>query len=464
MLVYFAALLAAALVLYKLHPQREANRWAAFFLLFASIGGLAGYIRDDLLPELTESAVTSLWTDMAFYAAKWLEVANHTLTPYGVLVFGLVYAERCSRKARSKLKLLLLLPVVATAAIYWTIPDQGGFFLTLLLWAVPYYAFSCWLLISSYRREPTAWKKRERLAVTVLVVPTLAAIVVFINVANVWEPGFRFFHYVAFFIAYSLLAGVAFAFGSGVLGVKVRLEKDPLESAVTAVSSGTAMLNHTIKNEIAKISMCAENVKFALGPQDAETAEQLDLIVRSADHMKQMVSRIHGQMQEIVLEERPNRLSVLVEHSLRSRSAELERSATTVETDFECDPMLLCDPVHIGEVISNLVANAIEAMKDGGTINVRITASKRNVELSVRDNGPGIPQDRLARVLEPFYTTKKNTGSGGNFGLGLTYCYQVMQKSGGSIEVASKEGAETVVTLRFPAGKRVAGSYMGRDA
>lgn len=457
MLVYFAALLAAACVLYKLHPQREANRWAAFFLLFASTGGLAGYIRDNLLFKLMERAGTGMWPDFAASAAKGLETLNHTLTPYGVLVFALVYAERFSRKVRAKLKLLLLLPAVVAAAVYWTIPGERAFFLTLLFWAVPYYAYSCWLLLSAYRREPSAWKRREKLAVAVLAVPTLAAIAVLINVANVWEPGFRFFHYIAFFIAYSLLAGVAFAFGSGVLGVKVRLEKDPLESAVTAVSSGTAMLNHTIKNEIAKISMSAENVKFALGRQDAETAEQLDLIVRSADHMKQMVARIHGQMQEIVLEERPNRLSVLVEQNVRSRSAELERSGIRVETDFECDPILLCDPVHVGEVISNLVTNAMEAMPGGGTLHVRIAASKRYVELSLRDNGPGIPQDRLVRVLEPFYTTKKHTGGGGNFGLGLTYGYQVMQKIGGSIEVTSREGAGTVVTLRFPGSKRLEG-------
>jgi signal transduction histidine kinase len=455
MLVYFAALLSAAVVLFLLHPKREANRWASFFLLFASVGGLAGFIREDALPALALQASAPSWLEALRLAGVVLEIVNHTLTPYGVLVFCIVYSERFPRSSqRMRLKLLLLIPPVVTAAAYAVVAEMKEFYLLLLLWAAPYYMVSCWLLIASFIRERNPWRRRERLAVAVLVVPTLIAIVAFINVASVWEPGFRFFNYVAFFIAYSLLAGVAFAFGSGVLGVKVRIERDPLESAVTAVSSGTAMLNHTIKNEIAKISMCAENVKASLDPEDGDTAEQLGLIVKSADHMKRMVGRIHGQTQHIVLEERPMRLTEWVVECLLRRSSELERNGIAVETRLECNPVLLGDRVHISEVISNILSNAIEAMQTGGQLIVQIEEKKRGIELSFRDNGPGIPKERLPRVFEPFYTTKASA-AGGNFGLGLTYCYQVMRQCGGSIEVESGVRAGTTVKLLFPAKKRI---------
>ncbi|TMV50774.1 histidine kinase [Paenibacillus mesophilus] len=462
MLVYFAALLSAAIVLFLLHPKREANRWASFFLLFASVGGLAGFIREDALPALAIQASTSPWLEALRLMVAGLEIINHTLTPYGVLVFCIVYSERLPRSSqRTRLKLLLLIPPAATAAAYAAVTETNYFFLLLLLWAAPYYGASCWLLIASFVRERNRWRRKERLAVAVLVVPTLIAIAVFINVASVWDPGFHFFNYVAFFIAYSLLAGVAFAFGSGVLGVKVKIERDPLESAMKAVGSGTAMLNHTIKNEIAKISMCAENVKASLDPQDEETAEQLDLIVKSADHMQRMVGRIHGQTQHIILEERPLRLAVWVAECLLRRSSELERNGIAVETGFECDPMLLGDRVHISEVISNILSNAIEAMQNGGRLIVRMEDKKRGIELSFRDNGPGIPKERLQRVFEPFYTTKTNTARG-NYGLGLTYCYQVMRQSGGSIEVESGAGAGTTVKLLFPAKKRISEAGAGK--
>ncbi|MEF3302913.1 sensor histidine kinase [Paenibacillus sp. GYB003] len=455
MLVYFAALLAAAVVLYRLHPEREANRWAAFFLVAASIGGLAGFIREDALPALEARGNAAFWIEpLLRMAASVFEVANHTLTPYGVLLFCIAYARRSSRPVGLATKLLPLVPAAATIVWYAAVPGRASFFLLLLLWAAPYYAASCWLLVASYIRERNPWRKRERLAVAVLIVPTLIAITAFINVASVWEPGFRFFDYVAFFIAYSLIAGVAFAFASGVLGVKVRLERDPLESAVSAVSSGTAMLNHTIKNEIAKISMCAENVKSSLRPQDAEAAEQLELIVKSADHMRRMVSRIHGQTQQIVLREEPHRLTDIVRESLRKLSPLLMQGGIAVHADFECDPIVLCDRVHIGEVAANIVANAAEAMSGGGELLVRIESTKRGIMLTIRDNGPGMPKERLARVLEPFYTTKAGR-NGGNFGLGLTYCYQVMRQSGGSIEVLSEEGKGTTVKLLFAAKKRI---------
>lgn len=466
MLLYAAALLSAAFILYRLHPQREANRWASLFLLFASVGGLAGFIRENALPALAGQANAEAWLGPLAVAGAVLEVANHTLTPYGVLVFCIVYSDRWPQlKRRMRLKLLLFVPPVATAAVYVWATKPSTFFLVLLLWAAPYYAASCWLLIASCVRERNRWRRKERLAVAVLVVPTLLAITAFVNVASVLEPGFRFFDYVAFFIAYSLLAGVAFAFGSGVLGVKVRFERDPLESAVAAVGSGTAMLNHTIKNEIAKISMCAENVRSALAPHDQEAAEQLKLIVKSADHMTRMVSRIHGQTQPIVLEERPMRVSACLAESLRRLSPELERNGIALATMLECDPVLLGDSMHLNEVISNIAGNAIEALRgrSGGRLLVRLTETKRGFELSFADNGPGIPKEHLPRVLEPFYTTKAKSAA--NFGLGLTYCYQVMRQSGGSIDVQSEEGKGTTVKLSFPLNKRLAnaGTADGRE-
>ncbi|GAA3402921.1 ATP-binding protein [Paenibacillus hodogayensis] len=453
MLVYFVALLTAAFVLFLLHRKRMANRWAAFFLLFASVGGLVGFMRGTALPLLAERPDAAGWLGPLNAAAQVLEAVNHTLTPYGVLVFCAVYAGRFSSTRLTRLKLALLVPVALSAAVYAAVGASRSFFLILLLWAVPYYAASCWLLIAGWLRETNRWRKKERLAVAVLSVPTLAAIAGFINVGSLWQPGYYFFDYVAVFIAYSLLAGVAFAFGSGVLGVRVRLERDPLDSAVSAVSSGTAMLNHTIKNEIAKISMCADNVKFALGPEHPDASEQLGLIEKSAEHMRRMVERMHGQTREIVLREEPLRLAERIGEQLAGMSPWLTERRIAVERLTECDPIVRVDPVHVGEVVTNIVHNAAEAMPEGGTLYVRIAEAKRGIAVSFRDTGSGIAKDRLERVLEPFYTTKASRG-GGNFGLGLTYAYQVMRQSGGSIELNSVEGEGTTVRLLFPTGKR----------
>src|SRR5690606_25924451 len=115
----------------------------------------------DLAEPLLSSAVIAL------------ELANHTLTPYGVLVFAIVYAGRFSPQTRRRLKLLLLLPAAATAAILLLSDTQQLPFPFVLGWAGPYYVASCWLLAAGALREKNAARRKEKTAVAILAIPTL---------------------------------------------------------------------------------------------------------------------------------------------------------------------------------------------------------------------------------------------------------------------------------------------------
>ncbi len=234
MLYYFLSLLTAAIILLMNNPRSETNRWAAFFLASASIGGLSDW--------LTENSLDSLLKAVTFL--------NHTLTPYGVLIFSVVYSERFpSAKVRWYLKGLFFIPVVSMFAWTSISPVFDINFSVLLIWTAPYYLFSCYLLLKSLWNEENRSKKRNRFIATVIIVPTLLAVLLLINVAHVFSPDFHFFRYVSVFIIYSLTVALLCTFVYGVLGVKLRFERDPLESAMKAVSSGTTLLNHTIKNE-----------------------------------------------------------------------------------------------------------------------------------------------------------------------------------------------------------------------
>jgi len=434
MLYYFFALLAAAAVLLASNSRSAANRWAAFFLGFAAIGGLS----DPLAAAGLHGA------------ARAIEFLNLTVTPYGVLVFAIVYAgflER-NRKRLALLEWLLFLPVPAMLAAGLRAPALHIDYRLLLLWSGPYYLLSCGLLVVSLWREPDARRRRSRFVTTVIVVPTLLAVLVFIYAARAVAPDFPFFSYVSVFIFYSLAAGLLSAFVYGVLGVKLRLERDPLEGAMKAASSGTNLLNHTIKNEIGKIAISAENLRLALPEGDGESRQHLQIIARASDHMLAMVNRIHSQTRSIELREKPVRLdrlaaSVVADHRERLRGRDLQ-----LLLHAGCRPTVICDPVHIREALGNLLANAMEAVPAaGGRIEVRLEAAKRGVRLAVADNGPGIPPEQAAHVFEPFYSTKNREG---NFGLGLSYVYNVMRETGGSAELAGAEGAGTTVTLVFP--------------
>lgn len=439
MLYYFIALSAAAIVLLAVNPRSGVNRWAAFFLFSAGIGGLAYTIRDSVLPGYPEGWLLRL--------EQWLEIANHTLAPYGVVMFAVAYSGLFGGGARKLLTYALLLPVVATFLLTPTGPALRLDFAALLLWVGPYYLFACALLFYSWRNETDRDKRKSRFITFILIAPTLLAILVFINIARAFDPSFPFFGYVSVFIGYSLIAGVLFSFANSVLGLRVRLEREQLDSTMKAISSGTAMLNHTIKNEIGKIAISTDNLQAALTDAPPQVKENLRIIARAADHMQAMVERIHLQAQHIVLRETDNELSALIRECVERLRPLIEERGIIVTIGGEREIALRCDKVHVLEVLNNVLVNAIEALHPGGRVEIRLSRRRKYAEAVIRDNGPGIPKDRLGRVFEPFYSSKGNSG---NFGLGLSYCYNVMAKSGGSIDIDSRPGEGTTVTLLFP--------------
>ncbi|GJL62546.1 MAG: hypothetical protein NPIRA04_12000 [Nitrospirales bacterium] len=148
-----------------------------------------------------------------------------------------------------------------------------------------------------------------------------------------------------------------------------------------------------------------------------------------------------------------------------SSSFSLSGSAVSCEYVFQPDLWSTdVDPGQISQVIHNLVINAVEAMPHGGTITIRaenmLLPNKmlgRNVPLapgpylkvSLRDEGPGIPDEHLSRIFDPYYTTKTE-----GHGLGLASAYSIMKKHEGLIAVDSKLGFGTEFTLFFPAVPR----------
>ncbi len=95
---------------------------------------------------------------------------------------------------------------------------------------------------------------------------------------------------------------------------------------------------------------------------------------------------------------------------------------------------------ELRQLLANLLVNAVEAMADGGSLQVRVATGRdwsdgrMGVRITVADNGSGIPRENLRQIFEPFYTTKKDTGTG----LGLWVSHGIVKKHGGSIRVRSR--------------------------
>ena len=136
-------------------------------------------------------------------------------------------------------------------------------------------------------------------------------------------------------------------------------------------------------------------------------------------------------------------IAALLSYDAQERRIHLETSIA------EGLPAVLGDETQISQVLVNIVVNAFQAMPEGGTC--RIVAGEQRAEgqqwaeITVQDSGVGINKDGLARLFEPFYTTK----SGGS-GLGLAVAYRIVEDHRGRIHVSSAPGSGTTVVIRLP--------------
>jgi two-component system NtrC family sensor kinase len=122
-----------------------------------------------------------------------------------------------------------------------------------------------------------------------------------------------------------------------------------------------------------------------------------------------------------------------------------------VETQLEPPDVIECFPSLLNQAIMNLVANAIDAVQDCGTISISSGTNGDSYFIAVADTGYGIPEAVRQRVLEPFFTTKP---VGAGTGLGLSITYSIAQTHRGTLELTPRDGGGTVATLQFPLDQR----------
>ncbi len=127
------------------------------------------------------------------------------------------------------------------------------------------------------------------------------------------------------------------------------------------------------------------------------------------------------------------------------RNIELVAGRTGVVGDGE--PIMVdVDAVRIGEVITNLVSNALRSVDDGGLVEVAVSSATDRVTVSVTDNGSGIAPDQIEAIFDRFTKGRDSQGSG----LGLTISRSLVEAHGGIIEASSVEGAGTTMTVHLP--------------
>jgi signal transduction histidine kinase len=235
---------------------------------------------------------------------------------------------------------------------------------------------------------------------------------------------------------------------------------------LAALGEMAAGLAHEIRNPLGAIKGAAQLLMTADGsptPHHAENAEFLQIIVEEANRLNNVVTRFLDYARA----ERPGRegadkvdLNNVVRKTVQLLQKEhLPKIDLRVRTDEQL-PMVAGDPESLLQVFLNLGQNAIQAMPDGGTLEILTTRRRRSrlgygqfCEVRFRDTGIGIPRDRLKKLFIPFYTTKQK-----GTGLGLAISHRIINQHGGTIEVRSTIGQGSTFSVFLPAAEPVPAS------
>jgi two-component system, NtrC family, sensor kinase len=219
---------------------------------------------------------------------------------------------------------------------------------------------------------------------------------------------------------------------------------------LAAVGRISAQITHEIRNPLNAIGLNAELL--------AEELARLSPVPREASALVAAISRetdrLEGVAEEYLKFARlprgtpvPLDLDELVGSLLDFVGPELAAAKIGVLREFApALPRVEGDEAQLRAVVHNLVRNSREAMAGGGTLTVRTRQADGAVELEIADTGGGMAPEVLARIFEPFYTTKER-----GTGLGLAYARRIVTEHGGSIRCESAPGRGTTFALRLPA-------------
>ena len=221
------------------------------------------------------------------------------------------------------------------------------------------------------------------------------------------------------------------------------IEEARRNEALAAVGQLAAGLAHEVRNPVAAIRGAAQAINPDATPEQA--SEMLDVIQEETTRL----DRVVGEFLDYARPSSPRREPV----DLGSIAESVQRDARLAALDLEIElivengtPPALGDAEQIRRAFENLVRNASEAATSRGKLEIRIARDGERVQARFEDDGPGIPDERIPTLFQPFRTTRAE-----GTGLGLALVHRIVESHGGEIRVDGRPGVGAVFTLLLPA-------------
>ncbi len=257
---------------------------------------------------------------------------------------------------------------------------------------------------------------------------------------------------------------VAFAFGLaglnrkyGALSEKHARAEEALRrrDRLAAMGELASTVAHEVRNPLNAASMTAQRLRREFlssvpqgGPERAELEDLLSVMTSETQRIDRIVQQFLEYARPPRLAPEPVDLCALVRDAAdRASSLALSRGVR-IEVDAPGSETALVDPAQLRQALDNLIRNAVDATPAGGRVSLAARRDGAGHAIKVRDTGRGIEPAELPKIFDLYYTTKPD-----GTGVGLAVTQQIVTGHGGTIEVDSKPGTGTVMTVRLPVGK-----------
>lgn len=440
------------LIIYA-NPKEYWAWCASLCLLFNGFGGLSAVLGDKLIPYLEACGNENLIFASRIFKGT-ADILQHYFATYVFLIFVLLFTNFLNIQMKSIIKKtivgLLSVPSILMLFLYPITPDFNPNYGILSCWVCVYTLLANIILIISIVKEKDDYTKTQRILTSLYAVPSTICVLwtsyisVAIGYSRVWKAN-------VWVIAGEFILFIVFCLKYGMLGIHFKIERINIDNNIDSIIGGMSIVSHAIKNEVSTINLCVETI-MCVEKTSPGMAHKLSIIKNSCKNLLEFTRKV-SEIKLYKMNFKPCLLSEITTEVINQVAPSICEKNIQIINESKIDITMLIDPVHVSEVLKNLIINAIEAIPSEGIISVNAEfLNNKKLCIKVSDNGIGIPKDFINKVMTPFFSTKKGKN---NFGLGLSYCFKVMKSHNGNLQIKSKENQGTDMCLIFPINKVV---------
>ncbi|WP_461201386.1 PAS domain S-box protein [Anoxybacillus sp. TBDG-1] len=221
-----------------------------------------------------------------------------------------------------------------------------------------------------------------------------------------------------------------------------QLRKSDTLSVVGQLAAGIA---HEIRNPMTALKGFIQLLQGSIGNDSEQYNMYFHVIMSELKRIESIITEFLVLAKPQAIHYDQSDIAKIMQETVDLLSVQATMHNIQIEATYERVPLIYCEPKQLKQVFINILKNAIEVMPNGGTITVSVAHVGDDIRIAIRDEGSGIPKDKIKKLGEPFYTTKER-----GTGLGLMVSYKIIEEHRGRIDVESEVGVGTTFYITLP--------------